>query len=300
MHFVVRADSGIKTFADLAGKTILIGKGTFSATEGEKYLKLFGLEGKVKLADVELNNAVPALKNGQIDGFVTAGSFPAPNVIEAAAGMGVRILSLSDDQVKQTERTRLAIPANTYSGQKEEIVTTSLPVVAYTTTQMDEPTAYLLTRTFWTQRDKMAATAPWWGGVDQGHARQHRRQDASRRAALLQGSRLPGDRRQPLVRCHRAGTGRSAPCSHSVSATASGPASAPPRRPWPSCTETAQRAATCGLDRARRGQHRFSPLADLRRAGAQPGQPAAAHGAGAAVGDAVVHRRAAARTARPG
>ncbi len=165
MHFVVRADSGIKSFANLAGKTILIGKGSFGATEGAKYIKLFGLEGKVKLANVELSNAVAALKNGQIDGFVTAGSFPAPNVIEAAAGTGVRILSLTDDQVKQTGRTRLVIPAGTYPGQKEDVVTTSLPVVAYSTTQMDEPTAYLLTSTFWAQRDKMAATAPWWNGV---------------------------------------------------------------------------------------------------------------------------------------
>ncbi|HAU40906.1 MAG TPA: TRAP transporter substrate-binding protein, partial [Gammaproteobacteria bacterium] len=84
MHFVMRADSGVSTFADLEGKTVLIGKGSFGAREGAKYLKLFGLEGKVTLADVELNNAVPALKNKQIDGFVTAGSYPAPNVIEAA------------------------------------------------------------------------------------------------------------------------------------------------------------------------------------------------------------------------
>ena len=94
MHFVVSEKSGIKSFADMEGKTILIGKGSFGATEGAKYLKLFGLEDKVTLADVELSNAVPALKNGQIDGFVTAGSFPAPNVIEAAAGSGVSVLSL--------------------------------------------------------------------------------------------------------------------------------------------------------------------------------------------------------------
>jgi TRAP transporter TAXI family solute receptor len=165
MHFVVRADAGIKSFADLAGKKLLIGKGSFGATEGEKYLKLFGLEGKVQLADVELSNAVPALKNGQIDGFVTAGSYPAPNVIEAAASTGVNILSLDDAQIKLTKRTRLVIPAGTYAGQTTDVVTTSLPVVAYTTTQMDDETAYLLTRTYWTQRDKMAATAPWWKGV---------------------------------------------------------------------------------------------------------------------------------------
>lgn len=114
---------------------------------------------------MELNNAVPALKNGQIDGFVTAGSYPAPNVIEAAAGSGVKLLSLSDEQVKLSGATRFVIPAGTYAGQKADVVTTSLPVVAYTTTQMDDDTAYQLTRTYWTQRDKMAATAPWWNGV---------------------------------------------------------------------------------------------------------------------------------------
>ncbi len=165
MHFVMRADSGVKSFADLEGKTVLIGKGSFGAREGAKYLKLFGLEGKVTLADVELSNAVPALKNGQIDGFVTAGSYPAPNVIEAAAGTGVNVLSLSDDQIAQTKRTRLVIPAGTYAGQDSDIVTTSLPVVAYTTTNMDDATAYALTKTFWEQQDAMGKAAAWWNGV---------------------------------------------------------------------------------------------------------------------------------------
>ncbi len=165
MHFVVRADSGISNFADLEGKTILIGKGSFGAKEGAKYLKLFGLEGKVNLADVELSNAVPALKNGQIDGFVTAGSYPAPNIIEAAAGTGVKVLSLSDEQVTLTKRTRLVIPAGTYAGQGNDVVTTSLPVVAYSTTNMDDDTAYKLTKTYWDQKAAMGKGAAWWNGV---------------------------------------------------------------------------------------------------------------------------------------
>jgi len=165
MHFVVRADSGINSFADLAGKTILIGKGSFGAREGAKYLKLFGLEGKVTLADAELNAAVAALKNRQIDGFVTAGSYPAPNVIEAAASTGIRILSLSDEQIAQTKRTRLVIPTGTYAGVDSDVVTTSLPVVAYTTTQMDDDTAYQLTKTYWQQKKALGADAAWWNGV---------------------------------------------------------------------------------------------------------------------------------------
>ena len=80
MHFVMRGDRGVKSIADLAGKKFLTGKGSFGAREAVKYLALFGLEGKVDLVDVELNAAVQALKNRQIDGFATAGSYPAPKI----------------------------------------------------------------------------------------------------------------------------------------------------------------------------------------------------------------------------
>ena len=165
MHFVMSADSGVSKFSDLEGKTILLGKGSFGAKEGAKYLKLFGLEGKVKLANVELNNAVPAIKNRQIDGFVTAGSYPAPNVIEAAAGIGVTLISLSDAQVKKSKRTRLIIPAGTYPGIDTDTVTTSLPVIAYTISNMNNETAYQLTKTYWNQIASMGKAFPWWNGV---------------------------------------------------------------------------------------------------------------------------------------
>lgn len=166
MHFVMSKQSGVTDHKGLAGKKLLLGKGSFGAREGAKYIKLFGLEGKVEIADVELSNAVPALKNGQIDGFVTAGSWPAPNVIEAAASTNVVILSMDGRQVAESKRTRMVIPANTYTGQDDPVITTSLPVVAYTTTAMDDDTAYLLTKTYWSQLRAMGKTAPWWKGVD--------------------------------------------------------------------------------------------------------------------------------------
>ena len=166
MHFVMSADSGVTDLAGLEGKTILLGKGSFGATEGEKYLELFGLKDKVTVADAELSNAVAALKNGQIDGFVTAGSWPAPNVIEAAASTPVTVLSMSDEQIAETKRTTLVIPAGTYAGQDTDIRTTSLPVVAFTTTGMSDDAAYALTKTFWESKAKLAENAPWWDGVN--------------------------------------------------------------------------------------------------------------------------------------
>ncbi|GLP88810.1 TAXI family TRAP transporter solute-binding subunit [Tritonibacter mobilis] len=165
MHFVMAGEGGAASLDDLEGQTLLLGKGSFGATEGEKYLTLFGLADKVEIADAELSNAVAALKNGQIGAFVTAGSFPAPNVVEAAASTPVRLVSLTPEQVAETKRTKLVIPAGTYAGQTEDVTTTSLPVAAFTTTKMDEDTAYQLTRTYWEQKAEMADTSAWWNGV---------------------------------------------------------------------------------------------------------------------------------------
>ena len=165
MHVVTRKDANVATFDDLKGKTILLGKGSFGAREGAKYLEMFGVANDVKIADAELSNAVAALKNGRIDGFVTAGSYPAPNVIEAAASTGVDVLSMTDEQVTETKRTRLVIPAGTYAGQDADVVTTSLPVVAFTTTQMSDDTAYALTKAYWEAKDELGGAAAWWNGV---------------------------------------------------------------------------------------------------------------------------------------
>jgi len=165
MHIVVRADSGINSFADLAGKTLLIGKGSFGAKEAAKYMKLFGLKGKVKLINAELSGAVAALKNGQIDGFATAGSYPAPNVIEAAASTKIKLLSMSDEQIKKTKRDKLIIPAGTYPGIDKNIVTTTLPVGVYTTTNMSNQTAYEITKAFWESKKNLEKQSVWWKAV---------------------------------------------------------------------------------------------------------------------------------------
>ena len=165
MHYVVRSDSGINSFDDLAGKTVLIGKGTYGAREAASCLKMLGLEDKIEVANVELGNAVPALKNKKIDAFATSGSFPAPNVVEAAAGIGIRRLPLSDEQIAKANRSKIEIPAGTYPGVDYPVGTNALPVIAYATTEMDDNTAYQITKTFWEQKAKMSQLTSWWQGV---------------------------------------------------------------------------------------------------------------------------------------
>ncbi|RXJ86637.1 TAXI family TRAP transporter solute-binding subunit [Arcobacter sp. CECT 8985] len=164
MHVVVRKDLGIKTFKDLEGKTLLIGRGSYGAREIRKYIKAFGLK-NVNLIKAELSGAVATLKNGQIDGFATSGSYPAPNVIEAAASTDIRLLSMNDKQIKLTKRDKIIIPANTYSNVNTNTVTTTLPVGVYTTTNMSEDTAYKLTKAFWQSKSSLEKQNIWWEAI---------------------------------------------------------------------------------------------------------------------------------------
>lgn len=166
MHWVVRADAGVNDFADLAGKSFIPGgKGSFGQRKTVSTFEALGLADKVDFVDVELNAAVPALKNNQVVGFATAGSYPAPNVIEAAASVPIKLLGLSPDQLKAVGGDKLVIPAGTYPGVDQDTTTISLPVIAYTATEMTDDAAYALTKAYWERKAEMAKSNPWWGGV---------------------------------------------------------------------------------------------------------------------------------------
>ncbi|MGP9764601.1 TAXI family TRAP transporter solute-binding subunit [Halomonas sp. AOP13-D3-9] len=165
MHFVLAGDKGDIEFSAFEGKHILIGRGTFSAREATRYLALFDLDDSVRIADAAINSGPDALENGQIDGFVTASAYPSPGVIEAAGRLPISLVSLSDEQIEQTGASRQTIPGGTYPGVNNDVQTTSLPVIAYTTTAMDDETAYTLTKTYWEHLDAMAEETAWWSSI---------------------------------------------------------------------------------------------------------------------------------------
>jgi len=171
MHFVVRADSSINSIMDLAGKSFIAGgRGTFTERQSLALFKLFELEGKVKVAEVELSAAAGAVRNKQVDGFASGSSHPTGMVQELAATLPIKLLSLSDAELKKVldndpGASAVTIAANTYAGQDKPVQTFGLPVGGYTTTAMDNETAYQITRIFWSQREAMAKTNPIWGSV---------------------------------------------------------------------------------------------------------------------------------------
>jgi uncharacterized protein len=171
VHFVVRADAGVDTVADLAGKKFIPGgKGTFCEGRTKAILKELGLDGKLDLAEVELSGADNALRNRQVVGYTTCSSHPTPGIQELATTTPIRLLSFSPEQVRTlNERDPLSSPITiakgTYKNVDYDVQTVGVPVGMFATTKMDEQTAYAVTKAFWAKRDEMAVKNPWWAAV---------------------------------------------------------------------------------------------------------------------------------------
>ncbi|MBM3626436.1 MAG: TAXI family TRAP transporter solute-binding subunit [Alphaproteobacteria bacterium] len=171
MHWVVRADAGVASLSDLAGKDFIPGgRGTAGQRLTAAALTALGLEGKVRLVDTELGSAPAAVRNRQVAGYGTASTHPSPQVQELAATTAIRLIGLSPDEMEKVRAidpssAPVTIARGTYPGVDQDVRTLSVPVAAYATTRMDEATAFAITRAYWTQREAMARQNPWWAGV---------------------------------------------------------------------------------------------------------------------------------------
>jgi uncharacterized protein len=171
MHWLVRADSGIERFANLAGKPFIPGgKGSFGEQQTASLLHALGLDQQVELIDIGAAGAPAALVDGQVIGLALAGAYPMPEVSELAKTVPIRLLSLSRAELAKVlaaddSTVAMTIPRGTYPGVEASVISVALPAGAYTTTRMSDATAYAITKAFWSQRRALARRNPPWEAV---------------------------------------------------------------------------------------------------------------------------------------
>jgi TRAP transporter TAXI family solute receptor len=171
VHWVVRQDSGIKNFEDLAGHSIVPGaRGSVSERATEEALQSLSLDKSVQVIDAENGGGANTLKSKQAGALALTGSYPMPAVSEMARAMPIRLLSLPHDAIARIHATddniaEITIPKGIYPGVDYEVVTLGLPTGAYTTQAMSNATAYAITKAFWSQRFNLARKNPAWIAV---------------------------------------------------------------------------------------------------------------------------------------
>jgi TRAP transporter TAXI family solute receptor len=174
---VVRADSGIESVEDFKGKRISTGSPQ-SGTEviANRMIEVAGLKpGDVKAQRLDLEQTIPGMKDGSIDGLVWSGGLPTPAITDLFTSMG--------DKVKFIDVTPLlsglkeinpvyeeaSIPADTYE-LDEDVPTFSVPNLLMVRNDMPDNLACALTTLVIEEKDQLVKVHPAAEAIDAENA----------------------------------------------------------------------------------------------------------------------------------
>lgn len=121
---VVLEDSGIKSVADLKGKSIAVQpRGNTGEQMTRELLQIYGLSYKdmAKVSHVSYNDAVALMKDGHAQAFTLITTVPAAAILDLASSRKIRMLTLPDDKFKELQKinsgyARREIPKGIYPG----------------------------------------------------------------------------------------------------------------------------------------------------------------------------------------
>lgn len=165
VHVVVRADSPIKSLADLKGKHVALGEpesGTLA--DARLILEAVGLsECDLTGEYFRLSEAATALIDGRIDAFFVVAGYPVPAITDVSTAVPIRLLPIPRELAQRFPAFTVdVIPAGTYPGLDNDTATVSTMALWVTRADLDDDLIYAITRSLWspaTQR-LLAATHP--------------------------------------------------------------------------------------------------------------------------------------------
>jgi len=163
IQIVANADSGIKTLADLKGKRISVGAAK-SGTElnARAIFKAAGLS-YADLAKVEylpFGESVELIKNRQLDATLQSAGLGVASIRDLATSVKIVVVPVPADvvaKVGDAAYQAAVIPANTYSGQLQDIPPAAIPNFLVTHSGVSDDLAYQMARQMYENIDTLYA-----------------------------------------------------------------------------------------------------------------------------------------------
>ena len=162
IQIVVRADSGIKTLKDLAGKKVVVGaQGSGTAVNAEQILRAAGIWDRVTPIYADFRQGVQMLKLGQVDAvFITAG-IPTAAVVELATTVPINLVEIPDSVLetlyKQGYRfyVRVVVPRDTYRGMTRDVPTLAVKAMLACDANLPTEVVYTITKILFEHLDEL-------------------------------------------------------------------------------------------------------------------------------------------------
>jgi hypothetical protein len=151
IQIVATADSGIKTLADLKGKSLSVGAPK-SGTElnSRAILAAAGLSYKDlgKVEYLPFAESVDLMKNRQLDATLQSAGLGVASLKDLSTSTDITVVSVPKEVVDKIGPpfTAVTIPANTYTGQEKDVPTAAVINYLVTSTAVSDELAYQMTK----------------------------------------------------------------------------------------------------------------------------------------------------------
>jgi uncharacterized protein len=151
IQVVASQESGIKTLADLKGKSLSVGAAK-SGTElnARAILAAAGMSygdlGKIEY--LPFAESVELVKNRQLDATLQSAGLGVASIRDLASSLPITIVAIPKETVEKVGTPYIAatIPAGTYEGQSDDIATAAVGNFLVTQDGVPEETGYLMTK----------------------------------------------------------------------------------------------------------------------------------------------------------
>jgi TRAP transporter TAXI family solute receptor len=158
LQLVVRAESPIRTLADLKGKRISLGQaGSGTLADARVVLASAGIsEHELNAEYLRPGVAAGNIRDGTLDGFFLIGGVPVPAIRELAAARPIRLLPI-DDQVlarmkeNSSSYRRSVIPGGSYPGVERETPTIGFSALWIVSAEAPDDLIYEITKALWNE-----------------------------------------------------------------------------------------------------------------------------------------------------
>ena len=176
IQIVARADSGIKSIADLKGKKISVGAPK-SGTElnARAILAAAGITYKdfAKVEYLPFGESVELMKNRQLDVTLQSAGLGVSALRDLATSVDIVVVAIPPDVIRKTNDPAYlpaTIPANTYRGQTADVPAAAVQNYLVTHDGVSDETVYGMTKALWTGLDALVAAHSAARAIDPKHA----------------------------------------------------------------------------------------------------------------------------------
>ena len=160
---IARADSGIKTVADLKGKKVSVGdSGSGVEFNAQQILGAYDITFEdINKQNLSFQASADALKDGKIDAFFCTAGAPTVAITDLATTTEIVIVEIDAEHLASLQKdygfyAEYKIPAGTYKGVDADATTVAVKATFIVSNDLSEQVVYELTKAIYENKDEYA------------------------------------------------------------------------------------------------------------------------------------------------